>query len=44
MEQQLDQDHSERSFEEGDWVFLMLQPYKKMSIKKLNMDNKLEPK
>ena len=28
MKQQADQHRSERSFEEGDWVFLRLQPYK----------------
>ena len=28
MKQQVDQHRSERSFEEGDWVFLRLQPYK----------------
>ena len=33
MKQQADQYHSERSFEEGDWVFLRLQPYKYMSLK-----------
>ena len=33
-----------RSFEEGDWVFLRLQPYKQMSLKQLNKDNKLAPK
>ena len=32
------------SFYEGDWVFLRLQPYKNVSLKKLNKDNKLEPK
>ena len=41
--QQEDQNHSERSFEEGDWVFLRLQTYKKY-LKKLNKDNKLAPK
>ena len=44
MKQQADQHHSERSFEEGDWVFMRLQPYKKMSLKKLNKDNKLPSK
>ena len=38
------QHRNERSFEEGDWVFLSLQPYKKMSLKQLNKDNKLAPK
>ena len=28
MKQQDDQHRSGRSFEEGDWVFLRLQPYK----------------
>jgi exoribonuclease II len=28
MKQQEDQHRSERNFEEGDWVFLRLQPYK----------------
>ena len=44
MKQQEDQHHSERSFEEGDWVFLRLQPYKHMSLKQLNKYNKLAPK
>ena len=44
MEQQAYQHHIERIFEEGDWVFLRLQPYKQMSLKKLNKENKLEPK
>ena len=44
MKQQANQHHSERSFEEGDWVFLRLQPYKQMSLKQLNKDNKLSPK
>jgi hypothetical protein len=44
MKQQADQHRSERSFEEGDWVFLRLQPYKQMSLKQLNKDNKLSPK
>ena len=44
MKQQANQHHSERSFEEGDWVFLRLQPYKHMSLKQLNKDNKLAPK
>ena len=44
MKQQADQHRSDRSFEEGDWVFLRLQPYKQTSFKKLNKDNKLAPK
>jgi hypothetical protein len=32
MKQQVDQHHSERSFEVGDWVFLRLQPHKQMSF------------
>jgi hypothetical protein len=44
MKQQADQHRSERSFEVGDWVFLRLQPYKQMSLKKAKKDNKLSPK
>lgn len=33
MKQQVDQHCSEISFNIGDWVFLQLQPYKKMSLK-----------
>ena len=44
MKQQEDQHHSERIFEEGDWVFLRLQTYKQMSLKQLNKDNKLAPR
>jgi hypothetical protein len=44
MKQQADQHHSERSFEVGDWVFLRLQPYKEMSLKQSNKDNKISPK
>jgi hypothetical protein len=32
MKQQINQHHSEREFEVGDWVFLRLQPYKQMSL------------
>jgi hypothetical protein len=39
MKEQADQHHSERSFEVWDWVFLILQPYKQMSIKKAKMNN-----
>ena len=44
MKQQVDQHRSERSFDVGDWVFLWLQPYKQMSLKQANKDNKLSPK
>ena len=44
MKQQAYQHRSERSFEEGDWLFLRLQPYKQMSLKQLNKDKKLAPK
>ena len=44
MKQQADQYRSERSFEVGDWVFLIIQPYKQMSLKKAKKDNKLSPK
>ena len=42
MKQQADQHRGERSFEEGNWVFLRLQPYKQMSLKQLNKDKKIE--
>jgi hypothetical protein len=44
MKQQVDQHCSEREFEVGDWVFMRLQPYKQMSLKKQKKDNKLAPK
>ena len=44
MKQQVDENHSERSFDEGDCVFLQLQPYKQMSLKQAKKDNKLSPK
>ena len=44
MKQQEYQHRSERSFDVGDWVFLWLQPYKQMSLKKAKKDNKLSPK
>jgi hypothetical protein len=44
MKQQADQHYVEREFEVGDWVFMRLQPYKKMSLKHQNKDNKLAPK
>jgi hypothetical protein len=40
MKQQADQHHSEV----GDWVFLRIQPYKQISLKRQNKDNKLAPK
>jgi hypothetical protein len=40
MKQQADQHRSERIFEVGDWMFLRLQPYKHMSLKKEKRDNK----
>ena len=33
-----------RSFDVRDWVFLWLQPYKKISLKQAKKDNKLSPK
>ena len=44
MKQQAYQHRSERSFEVGDWVFLILQPYKQMFLKQANKDKKLLPK
>jgi hypothetical protein len=44
VKQQENQHRSERSFEVGDWIFLRLQPYKQMSLKQANKDNKLSPK
>ena len=44
MKQQVDQCHSERSFDVGDWVFLRPQPYKQISLKQAKKDNKLSPK
>ena len=44
MKQQAYQYRSERSFEEGHWVLLRLQPFKQMSLKQLNKYNKLAPK
>ena len=43
MKQQEDQHHSEHSFNLREWVFLRLQPYKQMSLKKTKKDNKLSP-
>ena len=44
MKQHAYQHHSERIFDVDDWVFLRLQPYKKMSLKQAKKDNKLSPK
>ena len=44
MKQQADQHHNERSFDVRVWVFLRLQPNKKMSLKQANKDNKLSPR
>ena len=44
MKQQVDQHRSERNFDVGDWVFLWLEPYKKISLKQAKKDNKLSPK
>jgi hypothetical protein len=42
MKQHVDHDCSERDIEVVDWVFLRLQPYKYISLKK--KENKLAPK
>jgi hypothetical protein len=44
MKEHADQHHCERSFEVGDWVLLILQPYKQMSLKQAKKDHKLSPK
>ncbi|KAH9297684.1 hypothetical protein KI387_029366, partial [Taxus chinensis] len=44
MKQQADQHRTKRHFEVGDWVFVRLQPYKQMSLKQQQKDNKLSPK
>ena len=44
MKQQVDECRIERSFDVGDWVFLQLHPYKKMSLMQAKTDNKLSPK
>jgi hypothetical protein len=43
MKQQAYQHQSERQFEEGDWVFLRLQPYKQSTLKQ-KKNKKLAPK
>ena len=44
MKQHAFQHCHEISFYVGDWVFLQLQPYEKMSLKEAKKDNKLSPK
>ena len=44
MKQHVDQHHNKRSFDVGDWVFLRQQPYKQISLKQVNKDNKFSPK
>jgi len=44
MKQEEDQHRCERSFDVGEWVFLRLQPYKQMSLKQAQKDNKLSKK
>ena len=44
MKQHTDQHRSERIFEVGDWVFLRLQAYKKISLNQSKKDYKLSPK
>ena len=44
MKQQADQNHSERSFDVGDSVFLRLQIDKQIPLKQAKKDNKLSPK
>jgi len=43
MKQLADQHRSKKEFEEGDWVFVRLQPYKQLSLKQQGK-NKLAPK
>jgi len=44
MKQHAYQYRREISFDVGEWLFLRLQPYKKMSLKQAKNDNKLSPK
>ena len=44
MKQQVDQHCSERFFEDGDHVYMRIQPYKQMFLNQQNKDNKLAPK
>ena len=43
VRQQADQRITKREFEVGDWVFVRLQPYKQVSLKR-GGKNKLAPK
>ena len=43
MKPQADQCRTKREFEVADWVFVRLQPYKKLSLKQQGK-NKLAPK
>ena len=43
MKRQADRHRTERKFEVGDWVFVRLQPYKQLSLKKTGKKNKLAP-
>ena len=43
LKQQLYRHRTEREFEVGDWVFVQLQPYKQLSLKK-GGKNKLAPR
>lgn len=44
MKQKAIQHHNKINFDVGNWVFLWLQPYKKMSLKPAKKDSKLSPK
>ena len=39
MKQQADRHRTKREFEIGDWVFVRLQPYKQLSLKKVERIN-----
>ena len=44
MKKQANQHRNKKIFYVGDLVFLLLQPYKQMSLKQAKKDNKLSPK
>ena len=44
MKQRADQLCSEQRFNVGDWMFVILQPYKHMYLKNTKKENKLSPK